>query len=136
MQTLTDFLENDEDECYICFQKIIKNQPYATIDNEREKGKFHEKCLEEWTNKSNNGIFTQDKINSYSLYQGNILIKCNPIASLENKIIINDRIQNTYEDENLMLNNNNTFNYNIAYFCYYLLFLFIIIIIFILKNFN
>ena len=57
----------------------MNDQPYSIIERCSEKGKFHVQCLEQWLQKSNNGIFTQDKIETYSIYQNNILINLNTL---------------------------------------------------------
>ena len=63
-----------DQECIICTHEIYIEQPYAMIDNQNEKGKYHVECLEQWVSKNNNGILTQDKIISYSIYQKNGVI--------------------------------------------------------------
>ncbi|QKF94203.1 zinc finger protein RING/FYVE/PHD-type protein [Fadolivirus algeromassiliense] len=66
---------SEELGCEICFYKVDDDQPYCKIDNKRENGKYHIECLERWLQKSNNGLHTQDKIISYSVYHGTELIE-------------------------------------------------------------
>lgn len=64
-----------EEECVICFNKLEHDQPYCKIDNKRENGNYHVECLEQWLQKSNNGLYTRDKIISYSIYHNSELIE-------------------------------------------------------------
>lgn len=87
--------END-DECLICFKKLDNDVRYAMIDHIDENGKFCVECLEKWLDKSKCGLITNDKINSYSIYEGNKLIITMPIVYSDIK-----------EDDNINNNINN-----------------------------
>lgn len=76
--TLEGFIQRqsspDGFECPICFMSLA-DSPYAMIDNTAEKGRYHVECLELWLNKSRNGILTQDKVKSYTVYHQDIQIE-------------------------------------------------------------
>lgn len=65
----------DEIECEICLDELSNDQPYAKIDNKSESGKYHVECLERWLRRCNNGLHTQDRIMSYSIYHCNQIIE-------------------------------------------------------------
>jgi len=60
--------------CGICFVKL-DDIPYAMINDDGEKGKYHIHCLDQWIQKSNRGILIEQKINSYSIYHEDKLIE-------------------------------------------------------------
>jgi len=59
--------------CGICFIKL-DDVPYAMINDDGEKGKYHVHCLNQWIQKSNRGILIEQKVNSYSIYHEDKLI--------------------------------------------------------------
>ena len=68
-------IPHNDKECIICFYIIADDQPYCMINNKNERAKLHVECLEQWINKSQNGLYTQDEIKSYSIYQMDRLIE-------------------------------------------------------------
>lgn len=88
--------------CIICYLKISPDDPYAMIDNNHEIGKYHLSCLETWLTKSTNGLLSQDKIESYTIYHHNQKIDtCSVgIKNPENLIIIPNNINIPPDDSN------------------------------------
>lgn len=75
MNLKTDSIPIKNDDCGICFTKIKNNHIIAMINNLNEKGRYHQQCLEKWLSVSNNGILTQDVIESYSLFLNDTFIE-------------------------------------------------------------
>lgn len=75
----------DGPACSICFVKL-DDVPYALINDEGEKGRYHVHCLEKWIQKGTRGIMLDKKINSYSIYHMDKLIE----TIVNNKPIIPD----------------------------------------------
>ena len=102
-----DIYSSHEPECLICSHPLCEDQPYAMINNNNEKGKYHIECLERWLETSNNGLLTQDKIMSYNIYHNNNLIEQKNIISNNTDIIIENLSRN--EEENHISNNSSKF---------------------------
>lgn len=87
----TDSAESFGEECYICFIKIKDDTPYASIDNEKDI-KCHPECLEQWINKANKCLITDEKIQSYSIYHNNSLIETIKVNSDQHIFDINKEV--------------------------------------------
>lgn len=95
-------------ECEICSENLLIDQPFAKIDDTAEQGMYHVECLEKWLNQSNNGLHTQNKITSYSIYHNNELIEQHKINGQD--YIVNISELSYTENQDLLNNNNNAPN--------------------------
>jgi len=65
---------DNQDICLICLDPV--NDKYAKIDNISETiNKYHIECIDKWLNKSGRGLFTNDQIESYNIYDSNNILE-------------------------------------------------------------
>jgi len=105
----------DELECIICLYKISDDQPYSMLNTKYEKAKYHIECLEQWINKSHNGILTQETITSYSIYHKNKLIETIKVITYdhtENDIDLTVPLLQSNKNNQLQSNQNNQLQIN------------------------
>lgn len=124
-------------KCPICFNKFTNSQPFAMIDNTSEKGKYCIECIEKWLDISHNGLLTQDKVLSYSIYHENTLIETIPVSTIikntdtDTSINFIDETIITFDD-----NEDNNYDYKTVYVGggIVIIILILVIIIIILLN--
>ena len=100
--------ESGDMYCAICTSRINGNI-YTMIDNQNEKGKYHINCLEKWISRSKNGILTREEIESYSIYNNDIIIDTINFKKKnvsQNQIILMPYEKPLYDDNDPLYNIN------------------------------
>lgn len=110
-------LENDEKyECSVCMYEIAPDDPFAIINEDSGKARYHPQCLEQWFSSNDRCIISREKADSYSIYHEMIYIETIKVQHLDNNfdnsnhLTIRDleALQNALINEVNMNNNENT----------------------------
>lgn len=110
--------DSQEYECAFCMYEIEPDDPFAIINEDSGKARYHPQCLEEWFSSNDRCIISREKADSYSIYHEMICIETIKVQHLDNNfdnsnnLSIRDleAIQNAFISE---VNRNNEIHINI-----------------------
>ena len=100
----------ESDSCLICFHAFEKDSVYAIINSKNEKfKKYHPECLDKWFQIKPKGLFTNENVKTYTIYQNDTKIE---EVVIPHNLIINNNENYIYEQTDV--ESQNQINVNIT----------------------